>query len=241
MVVRSTSSPNMLGATVIHRVLTARCSLRSVLIAQNRLNEIVENYASKFTKELRIETQAEQRCEWTCLLWMKEHYASQARKSQIGLQQAKEHLGADSANSDSLRSLLMDVQFRNTAAQVYSEFFDGSEEACTIKDFTKCPHLQQRNELLCRGTLANAFMTVLQKATYFAMLERHPEDNGLLNDEYDNVYGIDLTNFKDLEDSLSDGRFEKLLQIVAKRAAEIAGLRSDPSMSYSNLFPSYPR
>lgn len=209
---------------------------------EQQLAEIAEKYAERFLKELHQNSQVERKCEWTCLLWLKEHYASRARESQIRLQQAKEHLGEASANSDSLRSLSMEVQFRNTAAQVYSKFFNVSEQTCNIKDFTKCPYLQQRNELLRRGTLANAFMTMLQKATYFAMLERHPEDSGLLNDEYDNVYGIDLTNFKDLEDSLTDGRFEKPFQVVAKRAAEIAGLRSsNPSTSHSNLFPSYPR
>ena len=50
------------------------------------------------------------------------------------------------------------------------------------------------------------------------MLEKDPEDNGLLDDNYSEVFGIDLTNFQDLQDSLRDGQFEKLFQVVAKQA-----------------------
>jgi hypothetical protein len=93
---------------------------------EQQLVEIAEKYAERFLKELHQNSQVERKCEWTCFLWLKEHYASQARKYQIRLQQAKEHVGVGSVNSDSLRSLFMEVQFRNTVAQVYSRFFDGS-------------------------------------------------------------------------------------------------------------------
>lgn len=58
----------------------------------------------------------------------------------------------------------------------------------------------------------------------YAALERHPIDSGLVDEEYDDVYGIDLTNFKDLEDSLQDGRFETLYEAVLKRAKQLAGI-----------------
>lgn len=57
------------------------------------------------------------------------------------------------------------------------------------------------------------------------MLDRHPIDSGLLNEEYNDVYGINLTNYEDLENSLADGRFGKLFEQVVKRASELAGLK----------------
>lgn len=198
---------------------------------EQQLRGIAEKFSGRFLKELHGESRAEWNCEWNCSLWLTERYASEAKKSQIRLQQAKEHLGEASSSSASLRSLFMEAQFRNTAAQVYSRIFDGSGRTCDVKVFSKCPYLEQRNELMRLGTLANAFMTLLQKATHFSMLERHPEDSGLINDEYEEVYGINLTNFKDLQDSLMDGRFDKLYQAVAKRAAGLAGFHSNPTIS----------
>lgn len=50
----------------------------------------------------------------------------------------------------------------------------------------------------------------------YAMLERHPIDSGLLDEEYDDVFGIDLTNFQDIEAALLDGRFEMMYEAVLK-------------------------
>jgi hypothetical protein len=58
----------------------------------------------------------------------------------------------------------------------------------------------------------------------YAELERHPIDSGLVDEEYNDVYGIDLTNFEDLEASLQDGRFETLYEAVLKRAKHLAGI-----------------
>jgi hypothetical protein len=56
------------------------------------------------------------------------------------------------------------------------------------------------------------------------MLDRHPIDSGLMNDEYEGVYGINLTNFQDMEKSLTDGRFSILYDEVLKRAKQLAGI-----------------
>jgi hypothetical protein len=52
-----------------------------------------------------------------------------------------------------------------------------------------------------------------------------------MDDAYEEVYGVNLTTFKDLQDSLMDGRFDKLYQVVAKRAAELAGFYSNSAIS----------
>ena len=85
----------------------------------------------------------------------------------------------------------------------------------------------QRQELLNRGSMASVFVTMLHKATFYAMLDRHPLDSGLIPEEYVNVYGIDLTNYEDLEMSLTDGRFQKLYEVVVKRAMQLARLPSE--------------
>lgn len=72
--------------------------------------------------------------------------------------------------------------------------------------------------------MASVFVTILHKAAMYAMLDRHPIDSGLMNEEYDDVYGIDLTNLQDLEDSLMDGRFGVLYEAVLKRAKQLAGI-----------------
>jgi hypothetical protein len=56
------------------------------------------------------------------------------------------------------------------------------------------------------------------------MLDQHPIDSGLMDDEYEDVYGINLTSFQDLERSLTDGRFQILYEAVLKRAKELAGI-----------------
>ena len=87
-----------------------------------------------------------------------------------------------------------------------------------------CPLLAQRQNLLEAGSLAGVFVTILNKAMMYAMLDRHPIDSGLLDEEYDDVYGIDLTDFQDLEASLTDGRFESLYCAVLVRAKQLTGL-----------------
>jgi hypothetical protein len=84
--------------------------------------------------------------------------------------------------------------------------------------------MNQRQELLETGSLASVFVTILHKATLYAMLDRHPIDSGLVNDEYEDVYGINLTSFQDLERSLMDGRFRVLYEAVLKRAKQLAGV-----------------
>ena len=187
----------------------------------NELSKLAEEYAERFLRELRQNPKPEQRCEWTCTLWLKEHYASDAKRLQVRFQQVKERFSESGANSDRLKPLLIEAQFRNTIAQAYAQFFGDSPQTCGSNEFHDCPYLRQRDQFLRQGTLANAFMTLLQKATNFSMLEKHPEDNGLLDDDYSEVFGIDLTNFQDLQDSLRDGRFKKLFQVVAKRATGI--------------------
>ncbi len=75
-----------------------------------------------------------------------------------------------------------------------------------------------------RGALASVFVTILHKAASYAMLDRHPLDSGLMHEDYNDVYGIDLANFRDLESSLKDGRFAKLYEAVVKRATQLAGI-----------------
>jgi len=115
----------------------------------------------------------------------------------------------------------------NTMAQVYAKLF-GTEQSCSVKKFVNCPFMGQRQDLLKSGSLAGVFATILHKATSYAMLDRHPLDSGLIHEEYMDVYGIDLTNFTDLEKSLRDGRFGKLYENVVKKARELAGIAQEP-------------
>ena len=192
--------------------------------------QFAKRYAADFIKQLRLDSQVVQRCEWSCILWSKDHWADQARKAKIDLHQAKERLTASPNNSKTTETLFTNSQFLNTVAQVYSRLFDAEEKTCALKDFPNCPFMDERQELLNRGSLASVFVTILHKATFYAMLDRHPLDSGLLDEEYRDVFGVDLTDFQDLERSLTDGRFEKLYARVLKRAAELAGLR--PTLSY---------
>jgi hypothetical protein len=112
----------------------------------------------------------------------------------------------------------------NTVAQAYSKLFDVSERSCSVKRFSSCPFMEERDQLLGRGALASVFATILHKATLYSMLDEHPLDSGLLEEDYSNVYGIDLTDYQDLEKSLQDGRFTKLFEATVRRAGQLAGL-----------------
>ena len=179
-------------------------------------------------KQLHLDDEVEQRCEWSCLLWSKDHWAGEAQKAQIALQQTKGHHTQAAEIEKTLNALFLDSQFVNTIAQVYAKLF-GTEQSCSVKTFTSCPFMGQRQDLLQRGTLAGVFATILHKATSYSMLDKHPLDSGLMHEEYTDVYGIDLTNFLDLENSLTDGRFEKLYENVVKKARELAGFVPEPN------------
>jgi hypothetical protein len=196
---------------------------------------IAEKYAKDFVKELQLHNEIEQKCEWTCLLWSKDHWAAEAEKAQISLQQTKERLTDSSQNKETLETLFSDSRFINAVAQVYSRLFDGTEQSCSVKNFANCPFMGQRQELLRSGSLASVFVTILHKATFYSMLDRHPLDSGLIHEEYTDVYGIDLTDFHELESSLRDGRFAKLYEAVIKRATQLAGI---PKRANSGLGPS---
>lgn len=197
---------------------------QTMLLPTSQTTQIAEKYASEFVRELQMGNQVEQKCEWTCLLWSKDHWATEARKAQITLQQIRERLRDSEENSRTLRTLFVNSQFLNTVGQVYSKLFHNSEQTCSVKDFANCPFMGQRQDLLTRGSLASVFATILHKATFYAMLDRHPIDSGLIHEEYNDVYGIDLTTFQDLESSLMDGRFAQLYEAVVKRATQLAGI-----------------
>ncbi len=201
------------------------------VLPNDKIIHNAEWYARDFVKQLQLGAEAEKRCEWQCLLWSKEHWAAQAQKAQITLQQTKERLAGSSQNK-TFEMLLSDAQFMNTVAQVYSKLFDAGERSCSVKIYANCPFMGERRDLLENGFLASAFVTILNKATSYAMLNRHPLDSGLLHEEYTDVYGIDLINFQDLEKSLKDERFAKLYKAVVKRATELAGIPQAPSMQY---------
>jgi len=177
-------------------------------------------YASNFMRELQLDESIEQRCEWTCILWSKDHWASQAKKSAINLLAAKERL---MDNDQTLSMLSTNSAFLNTVANVYSRLFDGTERNCPAKNFKACPFLGERDQLLRLGSLASVFVTMLHKAVSYSMLEKHPLDSGLLDEEYSDVYGINLTSYPDLEASLLDGRFSNLFDAVVKRGRQLSG------------------
>lgn len=182
-----------------------------------------EWYAEDFVKQLQLENKVEQKCEWSCLLWSKDYWADKARRSQIGFQQTKERNTKSPGNDANLEAVFSDSQFLNTVAQVYSKLFGAVEDFCSLKKFGNCPFMGERQRLLEKGTLASVFVTILHKAVSYSMLDQHPLDSGLLRDEYD-AYGIDLTNFQDLDESLKDGRFSILYENVVKRGRELAGI-----------------
>jgi hypothetical protein len=191
-------------------------------LRDNRI--IAERYATDFIKQLHLNTKAEQKCEWTCILWSKDRWTEQARKAKIDLHQTKDRMST-STYSEQTSMLIANSEFMNTVAQIYSKLFEVEWKSCAVKQFSNCPFMDQRENLLSRGSLANVFVTILQKATFYAMLDRRPLDSGLLYEEYKDVYGIDFTDFQDLEHTLTDRRFEKLYTAVVKRAGELAGLR----------------
>ena len=178
-------------------------------------------YAADFAKQLRLDSEIEQQCQWTCLLWSKDHWASEARKGQVMFQQSKEL--AENSSEKIVETLFNNSQFLNTVAQVYGKLFGCKEQFCSVKSFANCPYLAQREDLLRTGSLAGVFVTILHKAMMYAMLDRHPIDSGIVNEEYSDVYGINLTSFEDLEDSLKDGRFASMYEAVVERAMQLAG------------------
>jgi len=200
------------------------------VLSDDETVQLAKRYSADFIRQLQLDSEVVQKCEWSCILWSKDHWAEQARKAKIDLHQAKERLAASQNNSQAAETLFINSQFLNTVAQVYSKLFAGGEKTCAVKYFSSCPFMNERSELLNRGLLASVFVTILHKATFYAMLDRHPLDSGLLDEEYRDVFGIDLTDFQDLERSLTDGRFEKLYGNVVKRAAELAGIRQ--TLSY---------
>lgn len=199
------------------------------VLPDDTITLIAEKFATDFINQLQLDTQAEQRCEWSCILWSKDHWAAQAQKAKIDLHQTKEQLSSSSDSSKTIEALFTNSQFLNTVAQVHSKLFDGTERSCTVKTFPICPFMDQRQDLLSKGTLASVFVTILHKATLYSMLDEHPLDSGLLDEEYRNVYGIDLTNYQDLENSLRDGRFAKLFEATVRRAKQLAGIPEKPT------------
>jgi len=195
------------------------------VLSENQARQAAEKFAADFIRDLRLDTKAEQKCEWSCLLWSKDHSASEAQRAVITLQQTKAQASTTAPNTKSVEELSSDAQFLNTVAQIYARLFDERNQSCNVKKFANCPFMSQRQDLLERGRLAGVFVTILHKATFYAMLDRHPIDSGLLHEEYSEVYGIDLTDYADLEKALTDGRFERLYETVVKRASELAGLQ----------------
>lgn len=131
------------------------------LLPVTQTRQIAKKYALEFVKELRIGTEVEQRCEWTCLLWSKDHWANEARKTQITLQQTKERLTDSEQNARTVKTLFINSQFLNTVAQVYSKLFDGSEQSCSVREFYRLPvhgtasrpaHSRFIGERLCNNT-----------------------------------------------------------------------------------------
>ena len=190
-----------------------------------------EKFAANFVRDLHLDAEAEQKCEWSCLLWSKDHWASEAQRAMIILQQTKQH-GSTTVPNNSVEELSSRAQFLNTVAQVYARLFDEKNQTCNVKKFTNCPFMSQRQGLLTKGGLAGVFVTILHKATFYAMLDQHPLDSGLLQEEYTDVYGINLTDFGDLERGLTDGRFERLYGTVVRRASQLAGLGSSTSLTH---------
>ena len=181
-----------------------------------------EWYAADFIKQLHLDAPVNQKCERTCLLWSKEHWANEAKRAQVNLQQLKDR--TSNPSDSNIETPFQNAQFLNAVAQVYGRLFGSPKDMCGARDFDKCPYIGRRLDLLTKGSLASVFVTLLYKAATYALLEAHPIDSGLLDEKYDDVYGVDLTNFKDIEASLIDGRFETMYQAVLKRAKQLAGI-----------------
>jgi hypothetical protein len=194
-------------------------------LPEQKRTQSAQEYAKDFIKQLHLGNEVEQRCEWSCILWSKDHWVDQARKAKVDLHQARERLESTPSRSKGMEAVFANSEFLNTVAQIYSKLFSEEEKHCAVKVFPNCPFMQERSELLTNGSLASVFVTILQKATFYAMLDRHPLDSGLIDEEYTDVYGVNLTDFPDLKRSLADGRFEKLYAAVIERATELAGLK----------------
>lgn len=187
---------------------------------------IAEKYATDFIEELQLDSEVDEECDWCCLLWSRDYWAERARKAQVDIQQMKEHEIRSPTQSKNLQAFCANSQFLNTVAQVYAKLFSEKEKPCTVKSFINCPYVDKRQHLLRKGSLASVFVTILHKAVSYTMLENHPLESGLLDEEYENVYGIDLTNFQDLQQSMADGRFRTLFNVTVTRSRELAGLPS---------------
>jgi hypothetical protein len=187
-----------------------------------RPGDIASRYAMEFTTQMQLGTELEKKCEWSCILWSKDHWMKEADKGQIMLQLAKDQL--TSTPDKRVEEQNLDAHFRNTVSQVYSRLFNDGEKSCNIKRFAECPCMNQREHLLKQGAIAGIFVTILHRAVSYSMLDRHPLDSGLLPEEYEDVYGVDLTNYCDLEKSLIDGRFKELYDNVLRRAKQLSGL-----------------
>ena len=184
--------------------------------------DIASRYAMEFATQMQLGTEIEQKCEWSCILWSRDHWVKDAERAQIILQQIKDQLPTSSTKH--VEEQALDTEFRNTVSQVYSRLFNDDKKSCNIKQYADCPYIDQREQLLRTGAIASIFVTILHKAVSYSMLDRHPLDSGLLDEEYADVYGVDLTNYDDLEKSLTDGRFRKLFNNVLKKALQLSGL-----------------
>ena len=181
--------------------------------------------ASKYVADFAAKTQLggiDHRCEWSCILWSRDHWTNDAEQAQVVLQQTKDKL-VNPMSTRLIEEQITDAQFRNTVSQIYSRLFCGDEKSCDTKLYASCPHMKHREQLLKMGTLAGIFVTILSKAVSNSMLDRHPLDSGLLHEDYTEAYGVDLSNYVDLTKSLTDGRFQELYDNVLRRALQLSG------------------
>jgi hypothetical protein len=190
------------------------------LMSESR--QIAEKYASDFIRTFQPHVDVEQRCEWSCILWLKEYWSARARKSIMDFLESKERSNSSTISPNF--NQLSEGQYLNTTALVFSNLFGNRKESCGLKKFHDCPHRDQRRGLLKDGELGNAFMTVIHRAMLSAMLDKYPIDSGLRQNEYDDVYGVDLCDFADLMNSLTDGRFTKLYNAAVSRSKQLAGI-----------------
>src|SRR3989304_439548 len=92
--------------------------------------QIAEKFAADFINQVQLDAGMEQRCEWSCILWSKDHWAAQAQKAKIDLHQTKDRLSSSPDSSKTLEPLFTNSQFLNTVAQIHSKLFDGIERSC---------------------------------------------------------------------------------------------------------------
>ena len=188
-----------------------------------RLIDLASKYAADFAAKMQLGTGIDQRCEWSCILWSRDHWAKDAEQAQVRLQQTKDKLGK-SIPTRFVEEHVTDAHFRNTVSQVYSRLFNEDQKSCDVKLFVSCPHMNHREQFLRTGALASIFVTILYKAVSYSMLDRHPLDSGLLHEDYTDAYGVDLSNYDDLTKSLIDGRFGELYDNVLRKALQLSGL-----------------